>query len=51
MVTASAEHRAEAKPPSLWQLFRRSTNEDARRGLSLLTTMLVALGKSLKATP
>jgi uncharacterized protein YjgD (DUF1641 family) len=51
MVSASEEHRAEATPPSLWQLFRRSTSEDARRGLSLMTTMLVALGRSLKATP
>jgi uncharacterized protein YjgD (DUF1641 family) len=51
MVTATGQHREEVKPPSLWQLFRRSTSEDARRGLSLLTTMLVALGKSLKATP
>lgn len=50
MVSATEEHRAEVTPPSLWQLFRRSTSADARRGLSLLTTMLVALGKSLKAT-
>jgi uncharacterized protein YjgD (DUF1641 family) len=51
MVTATGQHRAEVKPPSLWQLFRRSTSEDARRGLSLMTMMLVALGKSLRATP
>jgi uncharacterized protein YjgD (DUF1641 family) len=51
MVTATGQHRAEVKPPSLWQLFRRSTNEDARRGLSFLTMMLVALGRSLRATP
>jgi uncharacterized protein YjgD (DUF1641 family) len=51
MVTATGQHRQEVKPPSLWQLFRRSTSEDARRGLSLMTTMLVALGSSLKATP
>ena len=51
MVTATGQHRQEVEPPSLWQLFRRSTSVDARRGLSLLTTMLCALGKSLKATP
>jgi uncharacterized protein YjgD (DUF1641 family) len=45
---ATKEHQAEQKAPSLWQLFRRSTCEDSRRGLSFLTTALSGLGKSLK---
>jgi uncharacterized protein YjgD (DUF1641 family) len=39
-------HRAEAKPPSLWQLFRRLFQPEARRGLSLATQLLAALGRS-----
>ena len=45
---ATAEHQAEQRPPSLWQLFRRSTSADSRRGLSFLTLLLAGLGKSLK---
>jgi uncharacterized protein YjgD (DUF1641 family) len=45
---ATAEHQKESKPPSLWQLFRRSTSADSRRGLSFLTLLLSGLGKSLK---
>jgi uncharacterized protein YjgD (DUF1641 family) len=45
---ATAEHQTERKPPSLWQLFRRSTSADSRRGLSFLTLLLSGLGKSLK---
>jgi uncharacterized protein YjgD (DUF1641 family) len=48
MEHASAEHKAEKKPPSLWTLFRRSTCPDARRGLSFLTLLLDALGKATK---
>ena len=36
------------KPPTLWQLFRRMTHEDTRRGLSFLTTMLQALGRATR---
>ena len=36
----------EEKPPSLWQLFRRSTSADARRGLLFLTTLLGRLGRA-----
>jgi uncharacterized protein YjgD (DUF1641 family) len=46
---ATAEHKAEEKPPSLWGLFRRSTGPDARRGLSFLTLLLTSLGKATKA--
>lgn len=49
MSSATKEHRKEQKPPNLFQLFRRSTNEDSRRGLSFLTTILTRLGRSLKS--
>ncbi len=48
LASATAEHQAERNPPSLWQLFRRSTSADSRRGLSFLTLLLSGLGKSLK---
>jgi uncharacterized protein YjgD (DUF1641 family) len=48
MSNATLEHQKEQKPPSLWQLFQRSTSEDGRRGLSFLTLMLSGLGRSLK---
>ncbi len=40
--------RPHQPPPTLWQLFRRSTNEDSRRGLAFLTSLLSGLGRSLK---
>lgn len=46
--SATAEHKREKTPPSLWQIFRRSTNEDSRRGLSFLTLLLSGLGRALK---
>jgi uncharacterized protein YjgD (DUF1641 family) len=48
VVAATAEHAHEEKPPSLWQLARRSTDEDSRRGLSFLTSLLSALGRGMK---
>jgi len=48
LADATCEHQKEKKPPSLWQLFRRSTSEDSRRGLSFLTLLLSGLGRSLK---
>ncbi len=45
--TAVVEHQAEEKPPSLFKLIRRANNEDSRRGLSFLLTMLGGLGQSL----
>jgi uncharacterized protein YjgD (DUF1641 family) len=42
------QHRQERTPPSNWQLFRRATSEDGRRGLSFLTLLLTSLGRSLK---
>lgn len=51
LVTATAQHNAETKAPSLWTLARRATSEDSRRGLSLMTLILGALGKSLRESP
>ena len=48
IVTASQQQKAEQKPPSLWQIFRRTNSEDSRRGLSFLTLLLSTLGRSLK---
>jgi uncharacterized protein YjgD (DUF1641 family) len=48
LAAAAAEHNRERTPPSLWQLLRRSTSEDSRRGLSFLTLLLSGLGRSLK---
>jgi uncharacterized protein YjgD (DUF1641 family) len=48
MENATAQHKAEEKPPSLWALFRRSTCEDARRGLSFLTLLLTTLGHATR---
>jgi uncharacterized protein YjgD (DUF1641 family) len=48
VVDASQQHRQEQKPPSLWQIFKRTNSEDGRRGLSFLTLLLSGLGRSLK---
>ena len=48
MSKASKEHKQEQKPPSLFQLAKRATSEDSRRGLSFMTLILSGLGKSLK---
>ena len=48
MQQASAQHQQEPRPPSTWQLLRRATSEDGRRGLSFMTLMLTSLGQSLK---
>lgn len=46
--SATAEQRRETTPPGLWQLFKRATSEDGRRGLSFMTLILSGLGRSLK---
>ena len=46
--SATAEHKQELKPPSLFALARRAVSEDSRRGLSFMTLILGALGRSLK---
>jgi len=48
VLAASEQHQQEQKPPSLWQLFKRTNTEDSRRGLSFLTLQLVSLGRALK---
>ena len=48
MAKATEEHKREQTPPSLFQLARRATSEDSRRGLSFMTLILSGLGKSLK---
>jgi uncharacterized protein YjgD (DUF1641 family) len=50
IVAATAEQKKEAQPPSLWQLAKRATSEDSRRGLSFMTLLLGAIGKTLRAT-
>ena len=49
--TAAVQHQAEQKPPSLWQLAKRATSADSRRGLSFMTLVLGAIGKSLGTKP
>src|SRR5580693_8869403 len=44
MFVAAEEHKAEKMPPSLWQLFKRIRMSEARRGLSLMTRLLAAVG-------
>ncbi len=43
-----ANRRKEQRPPSLWQLLKRVTSEDGRRGLAFVTTVLTGLGRSTK---
>lgn len=45
---AAQEHKAEKRPPSLWEITKRATSEDGRRGLSFMTLLLTGLGRSLK---
>lgn len=48
VVTAAQQHQQEQRPPSLWQIFKRTNSEDSRRGLSFLTLLLSGFGRSLK---
>jgi len=45
---ADASRQQEQKPPGLWQIFKRASSEDGRRGLSFLTLLLSGLGRSLR---
>jgi uncharacterized protein YjgD (DUF1641 family) len=51
VATATGQHREEQRAPSLWHLFKRVNNEESRRGLSFITMLLAALGRSLRTTP
>ncbi|MCK9238226.1 MAG: hypothetical protein M0P46_09085 [Thiopseudomonas sp.] len=43
---ASAQAAAEAEPPTLWQSIRKfNKDEDARRGLDVVTNILAELGR------
>jgi uncharacterized protein YjgD (DUF1641 family) len=48
IVSATADFKREQQPPSLFALAKRAASEDSRRGLSFVTLILSALGKSLK---
>jgi uncharacterized protein YjgD (DUF1641 family) len=48
MSSATEEQKRETRPPSLWQLAKRATSEDSRRGISFMTLILSSLGRSLK---
>jgi len=48
MASATEEHKREQTPPSLFQLAKRATSEDGRRGLSFMTLLLSSFGRSLK---
>ena len=51
MSSATEEHKREQTPPSLFELAKRATSEDSRRGLSFITLILSSLGRSLKSAP
>ena len=46
MAAAMQTHKSEENPPSLWQLYKRVRTPEARRGLSFMTLMLGAIGRS-----
>ena len=48
MASATEEHKREQQAPSLFELAKRATSEDSRRGLSFITLVLSSLGRSLK---
>jgi uncharacterized protein YjgD (DUF1641 family) len=48
MASAMESHRTERETPSLWQIFRRIREPESRRSLSLLTSVLAALGRAIK---
>lgn len=48
MRQSSQDHKRETAPPSTWQLLKRATSDDGRRGLSFFTLLLTNLGRSLK---
>jgi uncharacterized protein YjgD (DUF1641 family) len=48
MAKASADHQAETRPPSLWQIFRRATSAESRKAISFMTLVLQGLGRSLR---
>jgi uncharacterized protein YjgD (DUF1641 family) len=49
IASASADQKQEQKPPSLFQILKRTASEDGRRGLSFFTLILTGFGRSLKS--
>ncbi len=49
MSATTEEHKREQNPPTFWELWKRTSSEDSRRGLSFLTLLLSNLGRSLKS--
>jgi uncharacterized protein YjgD (DUF1641 family) len=45
--SASEQHRQEQRPPTLWELAKRASSEDSRRGLSFVTLLLSSFGRAL----
>ncbi len=48
LITSTKEHAREQKTPGMWQLVRRATDEDSRRGLSFFTLLIQNIGKAVK---
>ncbi len=48
MAHAMQAHTEEVKQPSLWQLFKRLSSPESRRGLSLMTLLLGAVGRATR---
>jgi uncharacterized protein YjgD (DUF1641 family) len=38
------------EPPSLWQLFRRATSRDGRRGLAMILGLVSGIGRSARTS-
>jgi len=36
------------EPPTLWQLYRRATSKDARRGMATMLGMLTSMGRAMR---
>lgn len=45
---ATKWQKQEKEPPSMWTLFRRASSVDGRRGLSFMTSILVAMGRAMR---
>jgi uncharacterized protein YjgD (DUF1641 family) len=40
-------HHSAPEPPSLWQIFKRASSKDGRRGLALAVSLLTGAGRAL----
>lgn len=52
LANANAEYAKEQardeEPPSMWEIFKRATSADSRRGISYMTLVLSSIGRALK---